>query len=145
MERVISNFLGLGVVWIVFILNLVIDFTVDQVLEKIKKIKTRYPARWVCLTGGEPLLQDIGELVKKLKAENFKVQVETNAIIYRSLPVDWYTISPKPPEYLYRPEYRKKAKEVKLIVTKDLHFEAIQRLREEKHAKEIILFESAFF
>ena len=115
------------------------DFTVDQVLEKIKKIKTRYPARWVCLTGGEPLLQDIGELVKKLKAENFKVQVETNAIIYRSLPVDWYTISPKPPEYLYRPEYRKKAKEVKLIVTKDLHFEAIQRLREEFPAQILLL------
>lgn len=107
------------------------DFTTEQVLEKIKQTKLRFPAEWVCVTGGEPLLQDLGSLVKKLKSENFKIQVETNGTIYQPLPVDWYTLSPKPAEYFFNPEYKKRAKEIKLIVTKDLDFERIQRLRTE--------------
>lgn len=102
-----------------------------QVLEKVKKMRRRFPAQWACLTGGEPLLQDVAELVKRLKEEGFKVQVETNATLYRPLPVDWYSISPKPDKYRYRPEYIEKAKEVKLIVTKNLDFELIRWLREE--------------
>lgn len=107
------------------------DFSSDQVLEKIKKMKHRFPAKWVCLTGGEPLLFNIEELVRKLKWEKFKVQVETNATIFRPLPVDCYTISPKPEKYFYQPDYKKKAKELKIIVTKELDFEVIRRLREE--------------
>ncbi len=102
-----------------------------QVLEKIRKLRPRFPAQWVCLTGGEPLVQDLAELVKGLKKEDFKVQVETNATLYRPLPVDWYSISPKPDKYSYRAEYRERAKEVKLIVTKNLDFELIRRLRKE--------------
>jgi len=102
-----------------------------QVLEKVKKIRHCFPAQWVCLTGGEPLIQDLAELVKGLKKEDFKVQVETNATLYRPLPVDWYSISPKPDKYSYRPEYRERAKEVKLIVTKNLDFELIRRLKKE--------------
>jgi len=107
------------------------NYTTFQVVEKLKKLNQRFPAQWVCLTGGEPLVQNTAELIKGLKKEGFKVQVETNAIIFRDLPVDWYSISPKPKKYLYCPEYKKKAKEVKLILTKDLHFEAVRRLREE--------------
>lgn len=107
------------------------EYTSNEVLEKIKKIKTRFPSQWVCLTGGEPLLQDIAELLRKFKREEFKVQVETNATIFRPLPVDWYTISPKPKNYFYQPQYRNKAKEVKLIVTRELEFEVIEKLRAE--------------
>ncbi len=107
------------------------EHSTAQVLEKVKKMRHGFPAKWVCLTGGEPLLQDLAELVKGLKKEGFKVQVETNARIYRHLSVDWYTISPKPEKYFYKPEYRKKAKEVKVIVTKNLDFESIRHLRKE--------------
>lgn len=107
------------------------EYSISQILEEIKKLGTRFPARWVCLTGGEPLVQDVGELVRSLKREGFKVQLETNAILYRPLPVDWYSISPKPEEYGCRPEYREKAKEVKVIVTRSLDFEVVRRLREE--------------
>jgi 7-carboxy-7-deazaguanine synthase len=107
------------------------SYTVNQVLGKVIKISQSYPARWVCLTGGEPLQQNIRELVRRLRAKKFKIQVETNGTFYKLLPVDWYTISPKPPRYLSRPEYRKKAKEVKIIVTKGLKFGEIQRLRRE--------------
>jgi organic radical activating enzyme len=107
----------------------------SQALRKIHKIRNRYPADWVCLTGGEPLLQDVSGLVKDLRQEGLKVQVETNATLYRPLTVDWYTVSPKPPRYSYRPEYRKRAKELKLIVTRSLSFGTVERLRKEFPAR----------
>jgi organic radical activating enzyme len=105
------------------------EYSSAQVLEKIKKLRNDFPAQWVCLTGGEPLLQDVKELVRSLKREIFKVQIETNATIFHPLPVDWYSISPKPDKYYFRPEFKEKAREVKIVITKDLDLKAIQRLR----------------
>jgi 7-carboxy-7-deazaguanine synthase len=104
-------------------------YTLDKVMEKIKELRRCFPARWVCLTGGEPLLQDIGPLVRRLKKEGFNIQVETNATLYRNLPVDWYSISPKPEKYFFQPQYRKKAKEVKLVVTRNLSLKLIMKVR----------------
>jgi 7-carboxy-7-deazaguanine synthase len=105
--------------------------SMDRIMEEVKKIKRGFPADWVCLTGGEPLLQDLAELAERLKKEGFLIQVETNGILYQDLPVDWYSVSPKPENYDYRPEYREKAKEVKIIVIKELNVEAVRRLRKE--------------
>jgi 7-carboxy-7-deazaguanine synthase len=107
------------------------EMTVSQVMEKVRKIHHISPTRWVCLTGGEPLLQKVEELVRRLKDEGFKIQVETNATLYRPMAVSWFTISPKPPEYLYQPEYRKKAKEVKIVVTRGLELPVLEKLRQE--------------
>ena len=107
------------------------EMTVESILKKIKKIHTAFPTEWVCLTGGEPLFQNIRALAQRIKAENFKIQVETNATIFRRLGVDWYTISPKPPNYFYHPEYIKKAKEVKMVVTKELDFGVLKKLRQD--------------
>jgi 7-carboxy-7-deazaguanine synthase len=107
------------------------EYSTAQVLEKVNKLRHDFPARWVCLTGGEPLLQDLAGLARGLKKEGFKIQVETNGTFYHSLPVDWYSVSPKPDKYYYRPEYRDKAKEVKVILTKNLDFKLIKRLRKE--------------
>lgn len=104
-------------------------YSVSQVLDEIKKKKQTYPAQWICITGGEPLVQNIADLVRKLKQEGFKIQVETNGTLYRTLPVDWYSVSPKPNEYDCRPEYRKKTMEVKIVVTQNLDLESIRRLR----------------
>jgi 7-carboxy-7-deazaguanine synthase len=65
------------------------ELTVLQILEKVKKIHDSFPAEWVCLTGGEPLLQNIGRLVRALKAEDFKIQVETNATFSPPRGVNW--------------------------------------------------------
>jgi len=105
------------------------NYTIEKIVEKVKKIEKHFPSQWLCLTGGEPLLQNVAELIKNLKERNFKIQVETNATLYRDLPVDWYTISPKPEKYFYQPEYKCKAKEVKLIVTRELELRVIQNLR----------------
>ena len=107
------------------------EMTVESILKKIKKIHTAFPTEWVCLTGGEPLFQNIVALAQRIKAEDFKIQVETNATIFRRLGVDWYTISPKPPNYFYHPEYIKKAKEVKMVVTKELDFGVLKKLRQD--------------
>ena len=103
----------------------------DSVVAEVKKIRLDFPALWVCLTGGEPLLQDISGLVRDLKKEDLRVQVETNGTVDRLLPVDWYTVSPKPKDYFYQPRFRKAAKEVKLVVSRELTFEVVQRLRRE--------------
>jgi len=105
------------------------QYSTEEILENVKKIWSLFPARWVCITGGEPLLQDVSRLVRTLRKEGFKVQVETNATLYQPLLVDWYSISPKPEKYFYRPEYRTRAKEVKLILTRNLDFELVRKLR----------------
>jgi organic radical activating enzyme len=95
----------------------------------VEKINKKYPTDWICLTGGEPLVQDIRPLVQQLKLENFKVQVETNATVFKRLPVDWYTLSPKPENYFFHPLYKNKAREIKLVITKGLKLSTILRVR----------------
>ncbi|MDH7507293.1 MAG: radical SAM protein [Candidatus Thermoplasmatota archaeon] len=49
-----------------------------SIKEIIKKI-TQYPCNYVCITGGEPLLQkDITDLINKLLKKRYKICVETN-------------------------------------------------------------------
>ena len=103
--------------------------TVANILNEAKKTYKKYPTDWICLTGGEPLLQDIRPLVRQLKSDNFNVQVETNATIFKHLPVDWYTLSPKPVKYFFHPLYKNKAKEIKLVITKDLKLSTILKVR----------------
>ncbi len=104
-------------------------FSAEEVLEKTRRLHRRYPARWVCLTGGEPFMQDIRWLVRLLKSDRFRVQVETNGTRYYSIPADWITISPKPKAYLVRPEFLQLAKEVKLVITRELSPAVIARMR----------------
>jgi organic radical activating enzyme len=115
------------------------DYSASQVVHKIKKIRARWPASWVCLTGGEPLLQDLRRLVSLLKREKIKVQVETNATLYYPLAADWISISPKPKAFFFSPQYRRIAKEVKLVVTRDLDFRIVERMRGEFPAKTPVL------
>lgn len=65
--------------------------------EDIVKEVSKYNARHIVITGGEPTLQLTASLVDRLHQANFFVQIETNG----SLPlpdgcnVDWITCSPK--------------------------------------------------
>lgn len=104
---------------------------VEEIIKRIKTEKQEFPAPWVCLTGGEPLIQDLKPLTEAIKILGMKIQIETNATQYQKLNVDWYTLSPKPPDYFFQPEYKELAKEVKLVVTKELTIQVIQKLRNE--------------
>ncbi|HID57066.1 TPA: 7-carboxy-7-deazaguanine synthase QueE [Candidatus Poribacteria bacterium] len=65
----------------------------EEILEEVSK----YGCDWVCLTGGEPTLQDLSKLIPMLREEGYKVAVETNGTIFqKSLRLaSWVTVSPK--------------------------------------------------
>jgi 7-carboxy-7-deazaguanine synthase (Cx14CxxC type) len=52
-------------------------------------------ARFVVLTGGEPLLQLDAALIDALHAEGFEIAVETNGTIAAPSGIDWLCVSPK--------------------------------------------------
>ena len=69
----------------------------DQVsLDDIVKEVDKYDTEWVCITGGEPLLQDIKPLIKKLQ---YKISLETNGTIYDDIikEIDFVSVDIKTP------------------------------------------------
>jgi len=69
---------------------------------------------WVCITGGEPLIQKIDNLVKLLRDSGFFVQLETNGTLpLPKLRFDWISVSPKEPNV--HPSVARSATEVKLL------------------------------
>ncbi len=107
------------------------EYSGGRILEAVRKTRRGFPADWVCLTGGEPLYQSIAPLVKQLKKMGLKVQIETNGRLYRPLGADWWTLSPKPETYGFAQEFTTRAKEVKLVVSRELTLAVIQKLRRE--------------
>jgi organic radical activating enzyme len=105
------------------------EYSEEKIMKIVERIHGRFPTDWICLTGGEPLLQDVGSIVKKLKRVGFRIHIETNGTIYRPLRVDWLTLSPKPRKYGFAQELAAKTNEVKLVVSKELNLEVIQNLR----------------
>lgn len=103
--------------------------TLSEIAARVEKTRRRFPVRWVCLTGGEPFLQDLLPLARLLKKQKLKIQVETNGTLYYPLPADWFTLSPKPKSYSFRPEFRTLADEVKLVVSKELTGKIIKKMR----------------
>lgn len=103
--------------------------TVEDILVRIASLRLSLPAAWVVVTGGEPLLQDITPLVKGLHGLGLRVQVETNGTLEPRPPADWYSLSPKPPAYSYHLLFLKKASEIKLVVSRDLTIEVIEKIR----------------
>lgn len=72
------------------------DFmTEEEIMEEVSK----YPARHVVITGGEPTLQLTPSLINKLHAAGKFVQIETNGTIPLKdgldFLIDWVTVSPK--------------------------------------------------
>lgn len=106
------------------------EMTLDQVEARVLRAARKFPCRWVCLTGGEPLAQDVSGLVRILKRRGgFSVQVETNGTQVPVPAVDWYSVSPKPPAYAVRPGLRSQAREVKIVVTHGLDLDRLKRIR----------------
>jgi 7-carboxy-7-deazaguanine synthase len=67
--------------------------SIDEIVDEVG---TYEQADHVVITGGEPMIHDeIGALVERLSDEGYHVTVETNGTIYRDLPIDLASISPK--------------------------------------------------
>ena len=68
------------------------DWSVDRIVDEVAK----WPARHVVLTGGEPLIMpDILPLAEELKASGYHLTVETAATVFKDLPIDLASLSPK--------------------------------------------------
>lgn len=68
------------------------EISIDQILEQI----AQFQARHVVLTGGEPLIMpDIQPLCDALTKRGHHITIETAATVYKPLPVDLASLSPK--------------------------------------------------
>lgn len=69
----------------------------DEIVARVVGLPGR--PDWVAISGGNPALHDLGDLVTALRAEGFRVSVETQGSRWASWlhDVDRLTISPKPP------------------------------------------------
>lgn len=62
--------------------------TVDEIVAKVEELEQGWPYKSICLTGGEPLMEEnkprIAELIEKLLPLQYAINIETNgAIDYR--------------------------------------------------------------
>jgi 7-carboxy-7-deazaguanine synthase len=72
--------------------------TIDEILNEVEKLtpQTISEPLPIILTGGEPYLQpNIVVLIQKLKDKGHFITVETNATIFLSTKIDFYSLSPK--------------------------------------------------
>jgi 7-carboxy-7-deazaguanine synthase len=71
---------------------------VRTITEEVKSTDNGF-CEWVLITGGEPLLQEIDELVSQLRTAGYKVGIETNGTIYRDIlkECDFISVDVKPP------------------------------------------------
>ncbi len=62
-------------------------YLISQLIRKVVSLNEQVPHHSVTLTGGEPLMQadKLSELVGGLKENNFRIHLETNAMLARSL------------------------------------------------------------
>jgi 7-carboxy-7-deazaguanine synthase len=88
-----------------------------------------YPRSRLVLTGGEPLEQDLGDLLAACGGRHI-VAVETNGLHYQDLPIDWWTVSPKDVAAFHvQPQLWARASEIKLLATPVLNLALVKKMR----------------
>jgi len=79
------------------------------------------PAGIVVITGGEPLMHDLGTLTASLQSAGLRTHIETSGAHPSSGNWDWFCLSPK--KFVFpRPESYKMADELKVIVFNESDF-----------------------
>ena len=58
-------------------------YSTDELIKKVRELVEKYNAKYVSLTGGEPLLQAdfIYEFLNKIKTDKLKIYLETNGLL----------------------------------------------------------------
>lgn len=87
------------------------QFTVGQIVEAAKQFK----GRLAVITGGEPLMYDLGKLTASLKEAGFQTNIETSGAHPMSGHWDWVCFSPKKFKEAH-PSIFEQANELKVIV-----------------------------
>lgn len=80
-----------------------------------------YPARMAVITGGEPLMHELGPLTEALHGAGFTVNIETSGSHPLSGRLDWICLSPKKFKQPL-PEVYAQAHELKVIVYNKMDF-----------------------
>jgi organic radical activating enzyme len=96
--------------------------TVEQLVKAVKST----PTRIVVVTGGEPLMHDLGPLTLALNREGLLVHLETSGAWPLSGDWDWVCLSPKKFKAPL-PEVVRRADELKVVVYNRSDFEWAER------------------
>lgn len=68
----------------------------EMTWDEIHEVISQFPCKKVCLTGGEPYIQDIELMSNLLKKAGFWISVETNGVIYKPAhAINHIVVSPK--------------------------------------------------
>ncbi len=71
----------------------------DQIVNELSHLTTKQPAEWVTISGGDPVMHNLRDLVHELGQYNFSVAVETQGQFFKPWLqlVKQVTVSPKGP------------------------------------------------
>jgi 7-carboxy-7-deazaguanine synthase (Cx14CxxC type) len=69
--------------------------TADALADACARTAGAAPARFIVLTGGEPMLQVDAALIDALHAHGFEIAIETNGTLPVPRAIDWICVSPK--------------------------------------------------
>lgn len=99
----------------------------EMSLEAIEAEVSAHPAEWVCLTGGEPLGQNVGPLAARLQSRGYRLHIETNGTLspaaYLFDLIEHWTVSPK--RYPVAAGYRR-ITELKYVVGKGFREDRVE-------------------
>lgn len=110
-----------------------------EIATAVAALQTATPAARLVVTGGEPLEQDLKELVTVLRRQHYFTAVETNGLHFQDLPFDWWTVSPKDAAaYRVQPRLWERISEIKLLVTPALDMAVLKKIRGRSQAPIIL-------
>ena len=101
--------------------------SIEAILEEVLAAH----AEFVVITGGEPTMHSLLELVDRLHAQQLEVAIETAGVHSLDAPIDWYCFSPKKFKKPIEEAYEK-ANELKIVINHLSDFEWA-----EEHAKNV--------
>lgn len=97
--------------------------------EEIKKIlkRNRTKTNFLILTGGEPALYNLSNIVKYAKKLKYFIALETNGTIFKDWmkEIDWITLSPKKDDV--NENVLKIAKELKFVIINKKSFNLVEK------------------
>lgn len=99
-------------------------------VESLKSEVKKTPAEMVVVTGGEPLMHNLDELTRELKAAGLKTHIETSGAYPLSGHWDWICVSPKKFKAPL-PEILPLANELKIVVFNKSDFDWAEKNAEE--------------
>ena len=99
-------------------------------VESLKSEVKETPAEIVVVTGGEPLMHNLDELTRELKAAGLKTHIETSGAYPLSGHWDWICVSPKKFKAPL-PEILPLANELKIVVFNKSDFDWAEKNAEE--------------